>query len=601
MKIDWDAPLGQQVAEDRLPLPMPESLNVTPDPTSVVETFATSDAPPDMETPSPEHVPLTPPPHQHHERRRHQPQPPRGEALRLHPHAEFLKTVTADSLSRLLLPSLEREIRRELTQRSEGHAVHVFARNLRSKLLASPLRGKRVLAIDPGFRTGCKVAVLDETGNLLEDGVIYPHSGTNKRNDAKTKLSAMICRHQTPVIAVGNGTACRETEELVSEVIAGLEARARGEVPEPTPAPVPVEAVAPVVEAAPAPASVEAVAPSPDPAPAPMETTSAAPEAPPPECTPPSPEVAAALPVPVTPPEPLPPPPADIAYVIVNEAGASVYSASPVGREEFPNFDATLRGTISIGRRLQDPLSELVKIDPQHVGVGLYQHDVSPKHLRESLEGVVESCVNTVGVDLNTASVPLLRHVSGLNQLVARDLIEYRKNNGPFQSRDQLLQVPGIGEQRFIQAAGFLKITGGNNPLDTTWIHPESYPVARQVLADLGYGPETLEDREKLAELREKLQDDLAGGSGRTLASRRADGARHSRGVGPARPRPARRPAAADLQEGHSQARRPAAGHGTAWHGPQRGRFRRVYRHRPQRQRPRSHQPDGEPLRQESV
>ncbi len=209
---------------------------------------------------------------------------------------------------------------------------------------------------------------------------------------------------------------------------------------------------------------------------------------------------------PPPPPEPLPPPPADIAYVIVNEAGASVYSASPVGREEFPNFDATLRGTISIGRRLQDPLSELVKIDPQHVGVGLYQHDVSPKQLRESLDGVVESCVNTVGVDLNTASVPLLRHVSGLNQLVARDLVEYRKNNGSFQSRDQLLQVPGIGEQRFIQSAGFLKISGGVNPLDRTWIHPESYPIARQVLVDLGFGPETLEDKQQLGELRDKLK-----------------------------------------------------------------------------------------------
>ena len=197
---------------------------------------------------------------------------------------------------------------------------------------------------------------------------------------------------------------------------------------------------------------------------------------------------------------------AELAYVIVNEAGASVYSASPVGREEFPNFDATLRGTISIGRRLQDPLSELVKIDPQHVGVGLYQHDVSPKQLRESLDGVVESCVNTVGVDLNTASVPLLRHVSGLNQMVARDLVEYRKTNGPFQSRDQLMQVPGIGETRFIQSAGFLKISGGVNPLDRTWIHPESYPVARQVLADLGFGPEALEDKDKLAELREKLK-----------------------------------------------------------------------------------------------
>jgi uncharacterized protein len=204
--------------------------------------------------------------------------------------------------------------------------------------------------------------------------------------------------------------------------------------------------------------------------------------------------------------EGLPEAPADLAYVIVNEAGASVYSASPVGREEFPNYDATLRGTVSIGRRLQDPLSELVKIDPQHVGVGLYQHDVSPRHLRESLDGVVESCVNAVGVDLNTASVPLLRHVSGLNQLVARDLIEYRKVNGPFKSRQQLLQVPGIGEARYVQAAGFLKIEGGDNPLDRTWIHPESYAAARQLLGELGYGPEALGERERVAELRDKLK-----------------------------------------------------------------------------------------------
>jgi protein Tex len=508
VKFEWDAATGQRVAEERLPVPLPET--AVPVPVATVEAppaetdAANAPTPPDGSSPAP--------PPRHQERRgRHEPQVPRGEALRLHPHAELLKVVTTDALARLLVPSLEREIRRELTQRAEGHAVHVFARNLRSKLLAAPLRGKRVLAIDPGFRTGCKLAVLDETGNLLEDGVVYPHSGTNKRNDAKAKLAEMICRHQTSIIAIGNGTACRETEEIVSEVIAHVEALARGEVPPLLPAP------APTPEPAPAPALLapgEAIA-APAEAP-PLPPVEGAPlEAPPipeasaaPAETPPAPEATTAL-APVEPPppaEPLPPPPADLAYVIVNEAGASVYSASPVGREEFPSFDATLRGTISIGRRLQDPLSELVKIDPQHVGVGLYQHDVSPKQLRESLEGVVESCVNTVGVDLNTASVPLLRYVSGLNQLVARDLVEYRKTNGSFQSRDQLLQVPGIGEQRFIQAAGFLKISGGVNPLDRTWIHPESYPVARQVLADLGYAPETLEDKDKLAELREKLK-----------------------------------------------------------------------------------------------
>jgi uncharacterized protein len=192
--------------------------------------------------------------------------------------------------------------------------------------------------------------------------------------------------------------------------------------------------------------------------------------------------------------------------VIVNEAGASVYSASAVGREEFPHYDATLRGTISIGRRLQDPLSELVKIDPQNIGVGLYQHDVNPRHLKHSLEGIIESCVNQVGVDLNTASVPLLRHVSGMNQLVARELVDYRKQHGPFKNRDQLLQIPGVGPARFVQAAGFLKIIDGDNPLDRTWIHPESYGAAQRLLGELGFGPDVLEDRGRSAELQTRLK-----------------------------------------------------------------------------------------------
>ncbi len=201
----------------------------------------------------------------------------------------------------------------------------------------------------------------------------------------------------------------------------------------------------------------------------------------------------------------MPEPPAELAYVIVNEAGASDYSTSPIAREEFPNLDATVRGTISIGRRLQDPLSELVKIDPQHVGVGLYQHDVKSKHLKESLEAVIESCVNYVGVDLNTASVPLLRHVAGLNQAVARELIEYRKTHGSFKSREQLLQVPGLGPARFTQAAGFLKIHESETPFDRTWIHPESYAVAEKLLAELGFVPADLNDKTKLEQLREKL------------------------------------------------------------------------------------------------
>ncbi|HEY7428440.1 MAG TPA: Tex family protein [Gemmataceae bacterium] len=552
IKLEWDAETGLRVALERLPLPapgsspsLPEAIAPPPAPseapppepaptTEAVPQTETSPAPmaeapsPSVETPAPtaetappvaeapapapeaaapkpEPAPVPPTP-----RVDITPLPQRAEALRKHSHADFLRQVTADALTRLLVPSLEREIRRELKGRAEDHAVSVFARNLRSKLLAAPLRGRRALAIDPGFRTGCKLAVLDEIGNLLEDGVIYPHTGS-KRHEAKAKLEELVRRHQVHVIAIGNGTACRETEEVVSELIAELDARRRGEVP---PAPPPQAPAAPAAEAAPpaaaesipVPAAAEAAAPSQPEASAANPLPEATPAA---ETTPPLAEAAAApapAEPPPPPPEPLPDALPELAYVIVNEAGASVYSTSPVGKEEFPSFDATLRGTISIGRRLQDPLSELVKIDPQHVGVGLYQHDVPAKELRESLDGVVESCVNQVGVDLNTASVPLLRHVSGLNQLVARDLVEHRKTHGPFRDRRQLLQINGIGEQRFIQAAGFLKIDEGENPLDGTWIHPESYAVAAQILQDLGCDPEVLRDRERAAELREKLK-----------------------------------------------------------------------------------------------
>jgi uncharacterized protein len=513
IKLEWGAEIGLRVALERLPLPAPGSPPSLPE--IAAPAPAPSESPPaEAATPAPE-APIgetAPPPPPTPPRVAIVPLPHRAEALQKHPHADFLRQVTADALTRLLVPSLEREIRRELKGRAEDHAVSVFARNLRSKLLAAPLRGRRVLAVDPGFRTGCKLAALDDIGNLLEDGVIYPHTGS-KRHEAKAKLEELVRKHQVHIIAIGNGTACRETEEIVSELIAELDARRRGEVP---PAPPPPSAP----EATPVPAPVEATAPpqpeasaadlNTEPAPAGETTVPLAEAAPaPPEATaPPAEAVAAAAPVepPPPPPEPLPDALPELAYVIVNEAGASVYSTSPVGKEEFPNFDATLRGTVSIGRRLQDPLSELVKIDPQHVGVGLYQHDVPAKELRESLDGVVESCVNQVGVDVNTASVPLLRHVSGLNQLVARDVVAYRKAHGPFRDRRQLLQINGIGEQRFTQAAGFLKIGDGDNPLDATWIHPESYDVATQLLSDLGYGSEVLRDRERLAELREKLK-----------------------------------------------------------------------------------------------
>ncbi|HTU89343.1 MAG TPA: Tex-like N-terminal domain-containing protein [Gemmataceae bacterium] len=547
VKLEWDAELGLRVALERLPLPLPgsppplpeipasaiapsESLSAQPAQTSVtlpvnesaplaVEAApAPEEAMPHAEAaldtisagPALQSAPSAPVEEQAHAappRAAVTPLPQRAEALQKHPHADFLREVTLDALTRLLLPSLEREIRRELKIRAENHAVDVFARNLRSKLLAAPLRGRRVLAIDPGFRTGCKLAVLDEIGSMLEDGVIYPHTG-NKRDEAKAKLEQLVRKHQMQVIAIGNGTACRETEELISELIAELDARRRGELPPPPPIP-------PVTDAAPErTGSVsDGTSPVAD-ASGSIPVADASGSAPVADASGSVPVADASgsvpvpdAPAPTQPPEPpLPEALPELAYVIVNEAGASVYSTSPIGKEEFPHLDASMRGTISIGRRLQDPLSELVKIDPQHVGVGLYQHDVPTKELRYSLDGVVESCVNQVGVDLNTASVPLLRHVSGLNQLVARDLVEYRRTHGPFRDRRQLLQINGIGEQRFIQAAGFLKIGDGDNPLDATWIHPESYGVAEQILKDLGYTPDGLRDRERLAELREKLK-----------------------------------------------------------------------------------------------
>lgn len=331
--------------------------------------------------------------------------------LRIEKHRfrEYLERCVADALQRLVEPSLDRELRRELTERAERHAVSVFARNLKSLLLQPPLSGRRILAIDPGFRTGCKVAVLDERGNCLAVDVVYVTGSEEKRLANIERLGDLARLHRCDLFAIGNGTACRETEELISQMIARHNS--------------------------------------------------------------------------------------DVRYIIVNEAGASIYSASPVAREEFPDLDATVRGTISIGRRLQDPLSELVKIDPQHIGVGLYQHDITPRLLRESLDRVIESCVNFVGVDLNTASASLLRHVSGFNQLIARRVVEWRDQYGPFRRRRQLMDVPGVGDATFTQAAGFLKIANGDEPLDGTWIHPESYEVTHKLLDRLAIRPEDLLDR----------------------------------------------------------------------------------------------------------
>lgn len=337
-----------------------------------------------------------------------------------HPHAEFLRGCARDALQRLVLPSLEREIRREITEACEEHAVDVFARNLRNLLLQPPVSGRRVLAIDPGFKSGCKVAVIDECGNPVEHSVLHIIGQKEKKDAAARKLVELVTAHACSVIAIGNGTAGREVESLVAALVAGE-----------------------------------------------LKTL-------------------------------------DVEYVIVNEAGASVYSTSSYAREELPGHEAAVRGSISIGRRLQDPLSELVKIEPANIGVGLYQHDVKARHLHASLDGVVESCVNYVGVDINTASPALLRYVSGLNQATAKNLHEWRAQHGPFTSRQQLLDVPGFGEAAFVQAAGFLKISSAANPFDATWIHPESYAVAEQVLARLGGTVEDLTSRQRAEALAER-------------------------------------------------------------------------------------------------
>lgn len=337
-----------------------------------------------------------------------------------HPHADFLRGCGCDALQRLVLPSLERELRREMTDESETHAVDVFAKNLRNLLLQPPVRDRRLLAIDPGFKNGCKWVALDEFGNMLEHGVVFVVGNAQRRTESKAKLVDVIRNHNLSVIVIGNGTGCRETETMVADMITG--------------------------------------------------------------------DLAGS----------------GVSYVIVSEAGASVYSASPLAREEFPECDAIVRGAVSIGRRLQDPLSELVKIEPNSLGVGLYQHDVKGKHLRESLDAVVESCVNFVGVDLNTASPSLLRYVSGLNQLTAQRIYDHRKEHGPFSTREQLKEVSGIGESAFVQSAGFLKINGGANALDSTWIHPESYEVAERLLESLHAAPADLADKEKVAKIAER-------------------------------------------------------------------------------------------------
>ena len=327
--------------------------------------------------------------------------------VRDNPHTTpTLKSVIADSYSRLIAPSIEREIRNELTEKAEDGAINVFGKNLKQLLMQPPIVGQVVLGWDPAFRTGCKLAVVDATGKVLDTVVIYPTAPQNKVTEAKATLKKLIAKYGITLISVGNGTASRESEQVIVELIREL----------PTP----------------------------------------------------------------------------VRYVIVNEAGASVYSASKLATEEFPNFDVGQRSAASIARRLQDPLAELVKIDPRSIGVGQYQHDMNQKKLGDALSGVVEDCVNRVGVDLNTASAPLLEYVSGINKTLAKNIVAYREENGRFTSRRELLKVSKLGPKAFEQCAGFLRITDGKNPLDATSVHPESYASAEKLLTTMGYTTDDL-------------------------------------------------------------------------------------------------------------
>lgn len=330
----------------------------------------------------------------------------------------IVEEAARDSWKRLIGPSIEREIRNELTDGGEVQAIKVFSENLHNLLLQAPVKGHTVLGVDPGFRTGCKLAVVDDTGKVLEVGVMYPHPPQKKYQEAKTIMKDMIARHKVSIIAIGNGTASRESEALAADVIR--------------------------------------------------------------ECS-------------------------GVQYIIVSEAGASVYSASPIAKEEFPEYDLSLRSAVSIARRLQDPLAELVKIEPKAVGVGQYQHDVTPKKLDEALHAVVEDCVNGVGVELNTASSALLQYVAGLSRATADGIVKMRNEQGKLTNRKQLLKVPRLGPKAYEQCAGFIRIADGDNPLDNTPVHPESYQVAEALLQRLGYDKNDLRT-EKLAEVRNALQ-----------------------------------------------------------------------------------------------
>ena len=335
----------------------------------------------------------------------------------------ILKEVTEDSYKRLIAPAIEREIRSDLTEKAEDGAIKVFGKNLEQLLMQPPIAGQTVLGWDPAFRTGCKLAVVDPTGKVLDTTVVYPTAPTNEKKirAAKDTVEAMIKKYGISLISVGNGTASRESEQVIVDMLK--------EIPE-----------------------------------------------------------------------------AKVQYVITNEAGASVYSASKLATDEFPNFDVGQRSATSIARRVQDPLAELVKIDPKSIGVGQYQHDMNQKKLGEALTGVVEDSVNKVGVDLNTASASLLEYISGGSKAIAKNIVIYREENGRFTSRKDLLKVAKLGPKAFEQCAGFMRITGGSNPLDATSVHPESYEAASRLLEKLGYSAEDIAGG-KLAGLSRQIRD----------------------------------------------------------------------------------------------
>jgi len=334
---------------------------------------------------------------------------------------DIIRNAIADGYKRLLLPSLERELRSELTETAERQAIKVFSHNLRQLLLQPPLAGHTVMGLDPGYRTGCKLAVVDPTGKVLTSGTLFITHGQAQYQQAQYLACQIINQFGVSLIAIGNGTASFETEEFVSKLIADFNL--------------------------------------------------------------------------------------NVHYLIANEAGASVYSASPLAKEELPGLDVTLRGAVSIARRIQDPLAELVKIDPKSLGVGQYQHDVDQKELAKSLSAVVESCVNHVGVDLNTASPTLLTFVAGINATIAKNIVAYRNQHGKFKNREELLRIPRLGKTVFTQCAGFLRIKQGTNPLDNTSVHPESYPLAEKILAQLGFSLESLQDKHQLERLQARIQE----------------------------------------------------------------------------------------------